>query len=502
MIDINQDIRSVAAIFVVAGSASAFLAGDQLRPEDLPSEQAGVLVVSAAALTQTLGRAAWARAALTLAGTAAATAVIAGHVPETPSAFYFGSVFWLGTAAALLQYTRSEPFAPLSALATAAPIAAVMDQIGILLILLGVASCTGVIFESFQHLWGGDHPARQNLDVDEEPTMQPAPDNKPEYGTATYPPAPHPPSHPASDGNGQAPYITIGMQPKLLRSTDVSPPRVEFSAPAGHQFDGFAQQGLTIRCASHVGTAHMQQRRIRQDAYAVSATNDGQFVFAAVADGVGSEPNSSLGAEWAASSAVGVGIDSYDNHGRLLSAPEMVRFAADEVRRRARAFGRGAVDTDFSTTLVVAVIGSGGETSCQLARVGDSTAFTRSTHEWLPVFAEHSTSPDAPTNAIPADEPEVEVQETEMIPGQCVLLVSDGVGDLIVHAPDVRSQLFEALASPVSPLEFSAITGFQRRQAHDDQTALCVWRDQATDRNDALPEVAEEEVGGRAGRTA
>lgn len=503
MIDINRDVRPIAAIFVIAGSVATFLAGDQAIVDNVLAGLAGVLVFATAALVFALGRAGWAGAALTLAGTAAAVVVVTGSATETPSAFYYCSVFVLGVSAAVLQYALDQPSPPLAALAAATPILAVLNHLGALLPLLGLAYCTGVLFDSFRHLWGhystttDPHiPTIQDPHVTGEPVQESSPKEATE--AAAQHPLPHSPQHAEHHGDRPEPYITIGVLPKLPRSTDMSPPRIEFSAPAGHQFDGFIQQDLTIRGASHVGTAHMQQRRIRQDAYAVGATNDGKFVFAAVADGVGSEPSSSLGADWSASSAVGIGIDSYDNHGRLLSAPDMVQFAADEVRRRAKAFGRGAIDTDFSTTLIVAVIGCG-DSFCQLARVGDSAAFIRSGHKWMPVFAETSLAPDAPTNAIPADEPVVQIQEIEMVQGQCVLLVSDGIGDLLVHAPDVRQILFDALADPVSPHEFSAITGFQRRQAHDDQTALCIWRNRAIGMASLSP--ANEQTGDYASRT-
>ena len=479
-----EETRAVATIFVIAAIIVAGLsAGGGLANLAL----FGILGVAAATvlLVLVLGLDPWARGAVTLAGAIGGLVTVLAASAEPLEPFAFGSLVCLGLAGSVLQYALPRPSAPLAAVAAAMPVVAGVDRdLGLAVSLLGLIACSGVVYGVIKHVWhdhrDDDQATYRQEPIGEtqveEPAMEQNADrprlreDKPDY------PPPDRPRHVKDKRRkSAAPYVTIGDNPKLLRSAEVSPPRVEYSAPAGHQFDGFRQEDLVIRAASHVGTAHMQQRRVRQDAYAISATNDGRYVMAAVADGVGSESHSSLGADWAASSAVGYGIDSYDNYNKLLTAAEMVQFAADEVRNRAELFGKGTSEMDFSTTLVVAVVGAGADVG-QLARVGDSAAFTRSDSGWHPVFSDGSPEPDAPTNAIPSDHPIVESQELSMFPGECVLLVSDGIGDLLTHTSDVRRALFGALAEPLSPLEFSALTGFQRRQAHDDQTALCVWR--------------------------
>ena len=269
-------------------------------------------------------------------------------------------------------------------------------------------------------------------------------------------------------------YLTIGTAPRLLRSTDVSPPLVLHTAPAGHQFDGFRQGPFTIRAASHVGTKHMHGGQSRQDAYAVTRSLDERYLVAAVADGVGSEPWSSQGAEWAVASVVRNAISKNDDHGAPPPSERLAEMAAVEVGHRAEKFGYGAKPHEFSTTLVIAVLDTQ-DSRLQLTRVGDSNAFTRQQGGWAGHF---KTDADvgAATNAIPATTPDIETMETRLEPGGCLLLASDGIADLIANSEEVHRSLFDALATPVSPLEFSSIAGFQRRQAHDDQTALAVWR--------------------------
>lgn len=537
-----RERRIIASIFVIVFAATAALLagvwGDDSGHDATRVQWLGVVAVLAGAAVAVLGWQSWARAALTLAGTLAGLATIVSGRPlsDGPAAFLL-AVLFLGLSAAIVQASVGRASSALAALAAGAPIAHVLEN-GYVVLLVGLAASAGVLWEALAPDGPGPiaepedgeaapgprgevaftepsvdlaadlaadagpsdaGPADDNNDrlldeaevaldqreqrepvdqIDEpEPIETAAVDPEPVEAAAMAPP---PPSHrdrrPAPGNGAESPdYLTIGRMPKLPRTTDLLPPVIELSAPAGHQFDGFAQQGLVIRGASHVGTLHMQQRRVRQDSYAVSATEDGSLIVAAVADGLGSERLSSMGAEWATASAVGVGIEGYERSGQAPRAEDLVQQAAIEVQRRASQLVADGETTAFSTTLIVAVL------SCEsyqgeLARVGDSRAFTRTETGWQAHFSDLNEAPDAPTNAIPNAAPVIESMPLVLGPGQCLLMVTDGIGDLMTHAPDVREELFENLAAPMSPLQFSAVAGFQRRQAHDDQTALGIWR--------------------------
>lgn len=518
-----REKRIIASIFVIVFAATAAavagLGGDAGDHDPAKAQWVGVVAVLAGSAVAVLGAERWARAALTMAGALAGLAtVLSGWSGSDRPLAFLAAAFLLGAAAAAVQFWADRASSALAALAAGAPIAAVLEN-GYVVVLIGLAASAGVLWEAFSVEMAPERndalDDRSSLvepgDVGfSEPTIDvaaggavddnndrlledlempeaPGPLDQVPAGEASsgdegqrlVPASAHPPPSHRRQGptNGSATpdYLTIGKMPKLPRTTDLLPPVIELSAPAGHQFDGFAQQGLVIRGASHVGTLHMQQRRVRQDSYAVSATEDGSLVIAAVADGLGSERLSSVGAEWATAYAVGVGIDGYEQSGKLPRAEDLVQQAALEVQRRATQLVSGGDTTPFSTTLIVAVL------SCEtyqgeLARVGDSRAFTRTTNGWKAHFSDFNDAPDAPTNAIPTASPIIESMPLALGPGQCLLMVTDGIGDLLTHAPDVREELFENLAEPMSPLQFSAVAGFQRRQAHDDQTALGIWR--------------------------
>jgi serine/threonine protein phosphatase PrpC len=497
----SETVPVVCAIFVVVLALALSLIG--FKTEVDVSHIAlgmGIVAVAAGLAVAVAGRAPWARAALTFAGLLGGLAAVV--VARPTGVFASGSQVWfvilalaLGTAAAVLQYSLAQPSSALAALAAGAPAAGLLDQ-GRFIVLVALAAAAGTLIEAVwpagrsQAALAASDGARNDASPspgrgDQLPDGREIGDHLPEErdpppatadittGTNAVPDSEAPLADlPTAAG---AAFMTIGRAPKLLRESDQPPPVVSWSAPVGHRFDGFAVNDFVIRSASHVGTRHMQQRQIRQDSYAVTASQDGRFVIAAVADGVGSERWAALGADWAASAAVGQGLDALETSGQAPAADLLINVASSEVRRWAGFFDASAPESEFSTTLVVAVLDSV-TFEGQLARVGDANAFTRAEEKWIAHFRDSTAAPDAPTHAIPSTTPAIERATFVLDPGQCLVLVSDGIGDLLLHADDVQHDLHQALAQPVTAQEFSAIAGFQRVQAHDDQTALAIWR--------------------------
>jgi serine/threonine protein phosphatase PrpC len=523
----SETVPAVCAMFVVVLALALGLIGFDIDVDvSRLTIGMGIVAVAAGLAVAVAGQAPWARAALTFAGLLGGLAAVVaaeptGVVASGSQVLFAVLALALGIVAAVLQYGLAQPSSALAALAAGAPAAGLLDQ-GRFIVLVALAAAAGTLIEA---VWPADRsqaalaasngarndaspwPGQDDQRPDgrtsgghllEERDLSLATADISQSGSAPIAGSmsgPAAPEHhndevittetdavpdsgepladlPAAAG---AAFMTIGRTPKLLRESDQPPPLVSRSAPVGHRFDGFAVNDFVIRSASHVGTRHMQQRQIRQDSYAVTASQDGRFVIAAVADGVGSERWASLGADWAASAAVGEGLDALETSGQAPAVDHLINVASSEVRRWAGFFDASAPESEFSTTLVVAVLDSV-TFEGQVARVGDANAFTRAEQAWLPHFKDSTAAPDAPTHAIPAATPAVERKAFVLDPGQCLLLVSDGIGDLLLHADDVQHDLHRALAQPVSAPEFSAIAGFQRVQAHDDQTALAIWR--------------------------
>ncbi len=268
-------------------------------------------------------------------------------------------------------------------------------------------------------------------------------------------------------------FVTIGVEPKLSRAGDADMPTASFPHAPAHQFEGFRHRRATVRAASHIGTRHLNSGGPRQDSYAVGQTRTGSHIVVAVADGVGSAKHSSTGSEWAARIAVGRAVHMLDR-GQDLDAAVVADTTSEWVERMSKIFfGQRTTMHDVATTLVVASICV--ETfNCQLFRVGDSEGFQRVADGWHPLFP--ASGLEDATAALPSNEPAIEHASVDLAPNQCLLLVTDGIADPLIHSTDVGAAFHVELATPPSQHEFSALVGFQRQQAHDDQTAVAVWR--------------------------
>lgn len=286
-----------------------------------------------------------------------------------------------------------------------------------------------------------------------------------------------PSSGPRGSTSSGSPYRSIGAAPRLARSADVAPPSVFAGSPPGHTYDGFAVGGLIVRCASHVGTSHMNDRKVRQDAYAVGQSADGQLAVMAIADGVGSQDWSSLGAHWASTTAVAHAVQQYDEDG---SHPDLVQ-AVSAVSKALVELAHHHPDVEHprsvSTTLVLASVTTD-DTTVQIVRVGDSTAFAVKAEELIPLFSQEDNL-GVGTAALPVSgPPTIEGPTTFRLDvSDCLLMTTDGIGDLLVHAKDVSRLFVEELRRPVSPVDFSSLVGLEKIQAHDDQTAIAAWWD-------------------------
>lgn len=238
-------------------------------------------------------------------------------------------------------------------------------------------------------------------------------------------------------------------------------------APAGDagaaawRAEASSNDWCSLRAASVVGVRHRLSGQRSDDCFAWS--HDGDRIAVAVCDGLGSVAGSCHTAARASLAAVSaaVGCDSTD-------PAEAAR--AGVVAANLAAAGGGA------TTVVVAVFDRPGEGA--VARVGDSTAFlVEKDGGWAELF----DPPDperagSTTDALPADDPALELVPVAMSDGSVVVLATDGIADPWRDGPStVAPSMAQAALSRPSALELLRLADFSRHGCHDDRTVICLW---------------------------
>ncbi|NUT22250.1 MAG: SpoIIE family protein phosphatase [Hamadaea sp.] len=238
---------------------------------------------------------------------------------------------------------------------------------------------------------------------------------------------------------------------------------------------------IEVRAASVVGPGHRhaEERLPRQDAYRLGRTHDGEYLIAAVADGVGTAARADLGATVAVTTAVTYLKERLD-HGTapaLLDGEELFTYVAGAIADQARQ--RGIATTDVATTLLVAVVGTRpGVRDAWVAAVGDSPAFRRRHDGWLQIAGDTKESGDNRVDGFLPHRPgSVRVALARLAPGDVLALVSDGVGDPIAKFPSVATWFARRWRTPSSAMSLVLDVCFELRAAQDDRTAVVLWID-------------------------
>ncbi|HVA73494.1 MAG TPA: protein phosphatase 2C domain-containing protein [Acidimicrobiales bacterium] len=244
---------------------------------------------------------------------------------------------------------------------------------------------------------------------------------------------------------------------------------------AGYRADGGATGWCVLRAATVTGVGHRLAGEGNQDYYAWA--DAGARLALAVADGLGSVPGSDCAAHLAAGAAVAAACDAY---GTPLDAA-LAGVACAEAGLRGVEAAQGA------TTLIVGVAEPGREIA--LARVGDSTAFIvtpgaqQESESWREVFPPPSGDEDLVTVATGAltatmDSPPASIEsvEVELLDGEVLVVVSDGVAVPWRDGPStVAPAMAEGILARPSPLQLAGLADFSRQGCHDDRTILALW---------------------------
>lgn len=220
-----------------------------------------------------------------------------------------------------------------------------------------------------------------------------------------------------------------------------------------------------VAAASVIGTAHVATGVCRQDGYAVCRDAAGRVVVA-VADGLGSRPASHLGARAFCEEVVRLA-----GAGAELGPAQLIVAAAGRAARMV-ADGYGIPPRDAACVAVLAVFD---EHRCELARVGDCTAFTPRGGDFAELFSPDGGFVNQVTATLLGEETTC-VDTATVVAPPVVLLASDGLANDIRTSGMVRDWLSARLAGPVGAFAIGNALRYRRQGSHDDRTAVVVWR--------------------------
>jgi serine/threonine protein phosphatase PrpC len=252
--------------------------------------------------------------------------------------------------------------------------------------------------------------------------------------------------------------------------------------------DSVSLEGLEVRAASVRGLLHRSRHIPRQDAYSLG--NGDEPLVLTVCDGVGSLGLSHEAAQHAAARLSMLlpeyrscdGVD-WDALFRALS-DELAKLRQDRIGDDAP-----CQQNDMATTVLTAVLtrlpGSG--LRVELAWVGDSEPYLLRRGNWRRLSTERAAGNHADedgrglvrprgTAALPATHPVVRTYILDLMPGDVLVLVSDGIADPLGDGTGlVGGALIEWWSQPPDALEFASQVSFKRKGFFDDRTAVAVW---------------------------
>lgn len=238
--------------------------------------------------------------------------------------------------------------------------------------------------------------------------------------------------------------------------------------------------GLTVRGVSVRGHSHRWEGSIRQDQLAIGEVDD--LLVCAVADGLGSQPESHLGAALAARFVTGwAGV-------RELLAPGLTEFDCRAISESLEA-AAGARDLDpvsVSTTLTFAAIqrdpveadATGAvRWRVSVAQIGDSPAYVLRDGTWSAISGKGAAAEAGLTNVVDPlpKHTRATVWQLELMPGDVLVLATDGVGNLLEDVPDFAAAIGRRWGErPLSPSELLYYVDAAVKTYDDDRTILAV----------------------------
>ncbi|MDO5681336.1 MAG: protein phosphatase 2C domain-containing protein [Propionibacteriaceae bacterium] len=237
--------------------------------------------------------------------------------------------------------------------------------------------------------------------------------------------------------------------------------------------------GLTVRGVSVRGHSHRWEGSVRQDQLAVGELDD--LLVCAVADGLGSQPDSHLGAALAARF-----VATWPKLAELFD-PEIADLDCQEISDAlvTAAQARGIEPVTVSTTLTFAAIRRNPAQESEdtprwtaaIGQIGDSPAYLFRDGTWAPVSGNSAAADAGLTNVVDPLPQHVRatVWHLDLAPGDVIALTTDGVGNLLEDVPEFAEAISGLWAKrPPSPSELLYYVDAAVKTYDDDRTVLMV----------------------------
>ena len=262
---------------------------------------------------------------------------------------------------------------------------------------------------------------------------------------------------------------------------------------------------LDVRAASVRGRSHRfglnaVRGRARQDEYCLSASTDGRWLVAAVADGVSQSDKSHVAATIAARRGCQLVVDALNNSVQPNAlawteeiAPRISGYIVHEAAKM-QLVELGVEDKDdatlardvadsMATTAIFAIVDTvpsdAGEVAFVVAVLaGDSAAWKLAAREWRPLTGVKNADTEIASMAVrplPLASKCLVIDGT-LQSGEALILMTDGLGDPLGSGQgDVGAFFATQWQTPPDAHVFAAQLDFFRRSFDDDRTAVAIW---------------------------
>jgi hypothetical protein len=235
--------------------------------------------------------------------------------------------------------------------------------------------------------------------------------------------------------------------------------------------------GMRIRAASSRGILHRHQQTVRQDAFALGhrrPPGEEAGAVLVVSDGVGSLERSDEAAAHVSRRLAELGAAA-------VPWRDAYRQVNDELGKYAVWASPPGGPLTMATTAVAVCVGREGDDWVgEVAWVGDSSLWHLNRRgDWTLITgplpeAEAGDYHSGGVRPLPSADGECSTSVFRLS-GGALFLMSDGVGNPLSYAPDVRAALAQWWAQPPDPFTFAAQVGFAKRTHIDDRTTVGIW---------------------------
>lgn len=294
------------------------------------------------------------------------------------------------------------------------------------------------------------------------------------------------PQAPAADSHSAAfapPEAFVPSEPHPPTGGTQPEPRLPAEVVVGcrwhesyfHGSAGTDRMPLTVRGATVRGGMHRATETEGQDAAGAGWLKRSGTVFVAVADGLGSLPQSGRMADEAVRAALYLGMNRPDD---LKFDAAGDRLFGAVVAGLRRSFGEGAADGGGTTLVVAEVTADDQGALVTVHGVGDSEAWVHDHRGWRVLHHEadepgldaENMTRDLPTDARPR------TGRYRLRPGGLLLLATDGfAGQFREAGPKWAARLADRWRRPPDPLDFVRVVSSVGGELSDDRGVVAVW---------------------------